>query len=193
MADKKLPSTFANMVIVLTLISVISALALAFTYSATKGAIAQVGVKRTLKALQDVLPEFNNDPTKEKYTVEEPEFKDMELYPARKDDQLVGTAVQTFSDNGFGGRIMLMVGFDDAAKIRNISVLNQTETPGLGNKMVEPSFKDQLNGKDPSVFKMKVRKDGGEVDAISAATISSRAFCDAADRAYRALLKGGRK
>ncbi|MDQ1353455.1 MAG: H+/Na+-translocating ferredoxin:NAD+ oxidoreductase subunit [Acidobacteriota bacterium] len=193
MADKKLPSTFANMVIVLTLVSVISALALAFTYSVTKDAIAQVGVKRTLKALQDVLPEFNNDPVKEKYTLEDPEFKDIELYPARKDDQLVGTAVQTFSDNGFGGRIVLMVGFDAVARIRNISVLNQTETPGLGNKMTEPKFKDQFNGKDPSAFKMKVRKDGGEVDAISAATISSRAFCDAADRAYRALLNGGRK
>lgn len=193
MADKKLPSTFANMVIVLTLVSVISALALAFTYSATKDAIAQVGVKRTLKALRDVLPEFNNDPVKEKYTLEDPEFKDIEFYPARKDDQPVGTAVQTFSDNGFGGRIVLMVGFDAAARIRNISVLNQTETPGLGNKMTGPKFKDQFNGKDPSVFNIKVKKDGGEVDAISAATISSRAFCDAADRAYRALLKGGRK
>ncbi|MCX6584685.1 MAG: RnfABCDGE type electron transport complex subunit G [Candidatus Aminicenantes bacterium] len=193
MADKKLPSTFANMVIVLTSISVVSALALAFTYSATKDAIAQVGVKRTLKALQQVLPEFNNDPTGEKYTVEEPEFKDMELYPARKDDQPVGTAVQTYSDNGYGGRILLMVGFDNAAKIIGISVLKQTETPGLGNKMVASTFKDQFKGKDPSVFKMMVRKDGGEVDAISAATISSRAFCDAVDRAYRALLKGGRK
>jgi len=193
MADKKLPSTFANMVIVLTSISVVSALALAFTYSATKDAIAQVGVKRTLKALREVLPEFNNDPTGEKYTVEEPEFKDMELYPARKDDQPVGTAVQTYSDNGYGGRILLMVGFDNAAKIIGISVLKQTETPGLGNKMVASTFKDQFKGKDPSVFKMMVRKDGGEVDAISAATISSRAFCDAVDRAYRALLKGGRK
>ena len=193
MADKKLPSTFANMVIVLTSISVVSALALAFTYSATKDAIAQVGVKRTLKALREVLPEFNNDPTGEKYTVEEPEFKDMELYPARKDDQPVGTAVQTYSDNGYGGRILLMVGFDNAAKIIAISVLKQTETPGLGNKMVASTFKDQFKGKDPSVFKMMVRKDGGEVDAISAATISSRAFCDAVDRAYRALLKGGRK
>jgi len=181
------------MVIVLTSISVVSALALAFTYSATKDAIAQVGVKRTLKALQQVLPEFNNDPTGEKYTVEEPEFKDMELYPARKDDQPVGTAVQTYSDNGYGGRILLMVGFDNAAKIIGISVLKQTETPGLGNKMVASTFKDQFKGKDPSVFKMTVRKDGGEVDAISAATISSRAFCDAVDRAYRALLKGGRK
>lgn len=193
MADKKLPSTFPNMVIVLTLISVVSALALAFTYSATKDAIAQVGVKKTLNALQQVLPEFNNDPTKEKYTVEEAEFKDIELYPARKDDQLVGTAVQTYSDNGYGGRIILMVGFDNDAKIIGISVLKQTETPGLGNKMVEPSFRNQFNGKDPAVFKLKVKKDGGDVDAISAATISSRAFSEATDRAYRVLIKGGRK
>lgn len=192
-ADKKLPSTFVNMVIALTLISVVSALALAFTYSVTKDAIAQVGAKETLKALHQVLPEFNNDPIKEKYALDNPEFKDIEFYPAKKDGQLVGTAVQTYSDNGYGGRISLMVGFDNTDKITSVAILKQSETPGLGNRMVEPSFKDQFNGKDPSTFKLKVKKDGGDVDAITAATITSRAFCDAVEKAYQAILKGGRK
>jgi electron transport complex protein RnfG len=193
MADKKLASTFSNMVIVLTAISVVSALALAFTYSSTKDAIAQVQVKRTLKALQQVLPEFDNDPPQEKIVLEKGEFKDIEIYPAKKDGKTVGTAVQTYSDNGFGGRVSLMVGFDTANKILNVSVLKHNETPGLGTRMTESRFKDQFKGKDPAVFKIKVKKDGGEVDAITAATISSRAFCAAMNRAYQALLNGGKK
>jgi len=193
MADKKLPSTFFNMVFVLTLVSVISALALAFTYSKTKDPIAQVALKRTQKALQQVLPAFNNDPTVEKYTVEGTEYKDMEFFPAKMDGKFVGTAVQTYSDNGFGGKVLLMVGFGPDNKIINITVLKHNETPGLGTKMADAKFKDQFNGKDPGVFKLKVKKDGGDVDAITAATISSRAFCDATDRAYQGLLKGGKK
>lgn len=192
MADKKISSSFSNMVIVLSIISLVSALALAFTYSVTKDAIAQVGIKRTMKALEQVLPSFNNNPDNEKYTVEGDEFKEMLLYPAKKDGKLVGTAIQTYSTKGFAGRVTLMVGFDDKNKIVGITVLKHNETPGLGTRMAE-KFKDQFAGKDPAVYKMKVKKDGGDVDAITAATISSRAFCDATEKAYKALLKGGKQ
>jgi len=188
MADKKkLPSTFFNMVMVLTCIALVSALALGFTYSSTKDAIAQVEVKRTLKALEEVLPEFNNNPNDEKYILEDEAYKDMEFFPAKKDDQSVGIAVRTYSDNGFNERIWLMVGFTTDLKINAISVLKHKETPGLGTKMKEPKFKDQFNGKDPANFKLIVSKDGGQVDAISAATISSRAFCEATQKAYTAV------
>ncbi len=187
---KKMPSTFVNMVMVLTVISLISALALGFTYTGTKDAIAQVEVKRTLKALKEVLPEFNNDPNGEKYAVDG--CAEMDFYPAKKDGQLVGTAVRTYSDKGFSERIWLMVGFNKDNKINKISVLKHKETPGLGTKMAEPKFKDQFDGKDPATFN-KVKKDGGPVDSISAATITSRAFCDATERAYKGLLKGGKK
>lgn len=182
---KKLASTFPNMVLVLTIIAAISALALGFTYSATKGAIAQVEVNRTLKALNNVLPEFNNNPNDEKYMVEGDD--DLLIYPAQKDDQPVGIAVKTYSDKGFSERIWLMVGFDNEKKINNVSVLKHKETPGLGTKMKEPKFKDQFKGKDPASYTLKVTKDSGDVDAISAATISSRAFCDGVQRAYDAL------
>ena len=186
MADKKkLPSTFFNMVVVLTVIAAISSLALGFTYSFTKDAIAQVGVKRTLKALGEVLPEFNNNPNEEQYTIEgDP---DITVYPAKKDGQTVGTAEKSYSDNGFNERIWIMMGFDAENKINGVSILGHKETPGLGSKMAEPKFKNQFKGKDPSAFKLKVKKDGGDVDAISAATISSRGFCDAAQKAYNAL------
>jgi len=182
---KKLPSTFFNMFIVLTVISIAAALALGYTYTATSEARAQVKIKRAMDAIKDVLPGFNNNPNEEKYTLEG--FAEMEFFPAKKDSQPVGTAVRTYSDKGFGGRIWLMVGFDKDNRLYKIKVLEQKETPGLGNKMERPQFIDRFAGKDLSVFKLKVKKDGGDVDAITAATISSRAFCDAVERAYRAL------
>ncbi|MCP4146765.1 MAG: RnfABCDGE type electron transport complex subunit G [bacterium] len=193
MADKKkLASTFPNMVMVLTAIALISALALGFTYSGTKDAIAQVQVQKTLNALKNVLPEFDNDPNADQYTIESE--KELVFYPAKKDGVLVGTAVKTYSDKAFAERIWLMVGFTKEKTINKISVLKQKETPGLGTKMAEPKFINQFDNKDPKVFILKVKKDpGGEVDAIAAATITSRAFCDAAQRAYDALQKGGEK
>jgi electron transport complex protein RnfG len=86
-----------------------------------------------------------------------------------------------------------MAGFRPDGTIINISVLEQKETPGLGTKMTEPGFKDQFNEKNPAEFQLKVKKDGGPVDAITAATISSRAFCDAVQRAYNTLQKGVKK
>ena len=187
MADtkKKLASTFSNMVIVLTAAALVSSLALALTYSVTKEAIAMVEVNRTLKALGQVLPEFNNKPYDEKF---HPDVdKELEIYPARRDGRPVGTAVKTYSDRGFSDRIWIMVGFDKEKKINDVVVLKHTETPGLGSKMKKPKFKNQFKGKDPASFKLKVGKDGGDVDAISAATISSGAFCDAVQRAYDVL------
>ncbi len=184
---KKLESTFLNMVVVLLLIGVGSALALGFTYNFTKEDIAKVKQAKIENSLGEVLPEFDN---KEEYTVDG--FDDLTLYKATKNGEFVGTAVKSYSDGGFTERIWLMVGFDKDDKVYKVSVVEQKETPGLGTKMVEPKFKDQFNGKDPS-GKLKVKNDGGDIDSITAATISSRAFCDAVNRAYDALSKGGKK
>jgi electron transport complex protein RnfG len=117
----------------------------------------------------------------------------LEIYPAKKDNTIVGYAVNTYTSKGFSGNISLMAGFKPDGTIISITVLDQKETPGLGTKMTESEFKDQFNDKNPSEFKLKVKKDGGHVDAITAATISSRAFCDAVQRAYNTLQKGGMK
>jgi electron transport complex protein RnfG len=188
---KKLASTFPNMLLVLTITAVASALALGFTYSLTKEARAMVEVKRTLAGIKKVLPEFDNKPSEKKYTVEG--YEGLEFYPASKGGQPVGTAVKSFSEKGFSEDVWIMVGFDRDHKIYNVSVLKHKETPGLGSKMAEPRFKDQFKGKDPADFTLSVKKDGGDVDAISAATISSRAFCDALSKAYQAISQGGEK
>jgi len=192
MADKKkqLPSTFINMTMVLTVVALISALALGFTYLKTKDAIAAVQLKKTVEGIKGVLPPFNNNPYEEKYSVDG--YDGFEFYPAKDGDKPVGTAVKART-KGFGEDIIIMVGFDINGKIVNTSVISHKETPGLGSKMSTPKFKDQFMGKKVPDNGLFVKKDKGDIDAISAATISSRAFCKAVSLAYEGLKKGGKK
>jgi electron transport complex protein RnfG len=185
----KIESSFRNMLLSLTLISLGASAALGFVYELTKGPIEATKLAKKLDAIRLVVPEFNNNPDEEMYKLPSGEGDSLEIYPARKDDKIIGYAVRTYSNAGFSGDISLMTGFLPDGTIHNITVLDQKETPGLGNKMSEPKFKDQFIGKNPSVFSLKVKKDGGQVDAITAATISSRAFCDAVQRAYYTLFK----
>ena len=89
----------------------------------------------------------------------------------------VGCAVNV-APVGFGGPISIKVGFDANGVICNTKVLSQAETPGLGAKCTEPAFADQFKGWDASAKKLAVKKDGGDVDAITASTITSRAYSD---------------
>jgi Na+-translocating ferredoxin:NAD+ oxidoreductase subunit G len=189
----KTESTFKNMVLSLTLISMVSSALLGFVYEFTKGPIELSNLNKKLNAIKQVVSEFTNNPNDEMYRLPTGEGDSLEIYPAKKDDVIVGYAVNTFTSKGFSGNISLMAGFKPDGTIINITVLEQKETPGLGTKMTEPEFKDQFNDKNPVEFKLKVKKDGGPVDAITAATISSRAFCDAVQRAYNTLQKGGMK
>lgn len=186
---KKLESSFLNMLIVLTVISLVSAFALGFTYTKTKPVADKVAQKKLEDAIKQVVPDF--DRLGDKYKVDG--FERLELYTAYKADAVVGTAVKTVSEKGFSGDVWIMVGLDGTGKIHNTQILEHKETPGLGTKLSVPKFKDQVNGKDLQTFKLSVKKDGGEIDAITAATISSRAFCDAVQKAYDAYQKGGVK
>jgi electron transport complex protein RnfG len=186
-------SSFKNMVLSLTLISLGAAACLGFVYEFTKKPIELSNLNKKLEAIRQVVPEFNNNPDAEMYRLPTGTGDSLDIYPAKKDNEIVGYAVNTYSEKGFSGRIEIMAGFKPDGSINNISILSQKETPGLGTKMAEPSFKEQFNGKNPSSFSLKVKKDGGPVDAITAATISSRAFCDAVQRGYNTLQKGGTK
>ncbi len=109
---------------------------------------------------------------------------------AKRNGELVGTAVKTYTNNGFGGKVWLMVGFNPNGTISNYSVLEHKETPGLGSKMdlwFTKNGKGNIIGKKPGTTGLKVSKDGGDIDAITAATISSRAFLDAVNRAAAGL------
>jgi len=192
MAKKE--SNFKNMVLTLFMVTFIASAALGYIYELTKGPIAASKLAKQNNAIKQVVPEFDNEPGKESYKMGV-DGDTLEFFPAKNDGELVGTAVSTFTNKGFSGNIKIMVGFLPDGTIHNISVLEHKETPGLGDKMQKSKsdWSVQFNGKNPADFKLKVTKDGGDVDAITASTITSRAFCDAVKRAYNAYMEGGKK
>lgn len=187
MAKKE--STFLNMVIALFIVTGVASTTLGFVYEFTKEPIAKSKLNKKLNAIKAVVPEFNNNPNSEMYQIKVNGGEPIEAYPAKLDGKLVGTAYKTYTNLGFSGLIRIMVGLRPDGTIYNISVLEHKETPGLGSHMTDDWFLGQFKGKDPKTYKLKVKKDQGDVDAITAATISSRAFCDAVLRAYTASLK----
>ncbi len=189
----KLESSFRNMVVVLLVITLVASLSLAAVYNVTKQPIEAARQAKKEKAIKKVLPVFGQ---LEEEAVLPPTGKDpVVVYKAFNADTLVGYTVETYSDNGFGGRIQLMIGFLPDLSIYNTAVLKHMETPGLGDKMdVEKSnFPVQFERMKAESFPLAVKKDGGAVDAITAATISSRAFVDGVNRAYETLKAKGDK
>ncbi|GAB1474303.1 RnfABCDGE type electron transport complex subunit G [Bacteroidota bacterium] len=177
-------SSLKNMVITLSAITLISSALLGAVYAVTKGPIDAALTAKTNSAIASVAPKFDNDPSSEVQTVEYA-GKSYKAYPAKNGGEIAGYAIESYS-SGFGGRISLMVGFNINGTINSISVLGHTETPGLGDK-IEPKKSDfgvQFQGKNPEEFRMIVKKDGGDVDAITASTITSRAYCEAVNTAW---------
>lgn len=190
----KLESSLKNMVMSLAIISFGASAILGGVYVLTKKPIEDAAELKKTNAIKEVLPENANmkigDPVEisidsysEKFTV----------YPAFENDKLVAVAVETFDNNGYGGQIKSMVGFDAEGKIVNYAILSMSETPGLGEKATS-WFKTKRNnqdirGKKPSEESFKVSKDGGEIDAITASTITSRAFLASVKTAYNVFME----
>ena len=178
-------SSLKNMVLVLFTITLISSAAVGGVYMITKEPIAQAKVAAVNNALQQVLPEY------EATTSQTIEVNSLPIvaHTATVADKAVGYAVESISKNGFGGTVRLMVGFDTKGNIININVLEQKETPGLGTKMAEENNVLLLSLKDKNAAEvnMTVKKDGGDIDALTAATISSRAYAEAVAVAYEAF------
>lgn len=194
---KKLASTLPNMVLSLTGICLVVAALLGFMYKVTLEPIRQTEEKNKNAAIEEVVPNFDKLEESESLA---PNDKDpVKLYRATKGEDLVGYAVETYTDNGFSGRITVMVGFDNTGKLIDYKVLQHAETPGLGDKMQTWFHNGKTQAEGGSNFQqmtnvtitpgkpLRVSKDGGEVDAITAATVSSRAFLDAINRAYKAI------
>ncbi|MCL2501608.1 MAG: RnfABCDGE type electron transport complex subunit G [Bacteroidales bacterium] len=140
-------------------------------------------------AIAAVVPAFDNDPSVE--IIEKVvDGKKVKIYPALHGGEPVGYAIEASTTQGFSGLIVLIIGFLPDGTIHNSAVVSHAETPGLGDKIEQKkaNWSLQFNGKHPDNFKLSVRKDGGDVDAITASTITSRAFCDAVELAYKAFL-----
>ena len=191
MAKKE--STFLNMVATLFGVTLLAAGLLGSVYALTKEPIRLAELKKKNEAIQVVVPGFDNEPSQEVEKL----FLDGDtiyFYTARQGDEVLGTAVETFTNKGFNGEFKLMVGFKPDGSIIDIAVIIHSETPGLGDKMEKgkSDFSVQFIGKHPESFNLAVVKDRGDVDAITATTITSRAYCDAVNRAYNALVEIGK-
>lgn len=191
---KKVKSSFINMVVTLMIITVVASLALGSVYNLTLEPIAAAKKAARERAIKFVLPEFDSLITFKVAIPDDPNLSDqgngdqdsLVFYQALNGTETVGLAVQTFSNQGYDPtQIQVMVGFLPDGIIDSTVVTQQKETPGLGTKMTEEKFNGQFAGIDLNTFNLSVTKDGGDVDAITASTISSRAVCDAISRAYR--------
>ena len=175
------------MALALTGFSVVAGGLLGWVNDITTEPIAQANAKTLSDAIAVVVPEFDNNPA------EAPEEVDLDgviykVYKATKGGEFVGAAVES-SSMGFGGEIKVLVGFDTEGNIKDYSLLAHAETPGLGSKATDwfkKGAKGDITGKNPGQAPLTVSKDGGEIDAITASTITSRAFLRAINNAYAA-------
>ena len=182
-------STLLNMVAVLFCITLISSAGVGLVNMITVDPIAEAKAKAVNDAVLAVLPEFD-----EKQSTElEIDAMPIKVYTATAAGQTVGYAVETMTKSGFSGVVKLMVGFAPTGEVLNVNVIQQAETPGLGTKMCDEgnslisSIQGQkLESKKLVDGRLAVKKDGGDVEALTAATISSRAYVDAVNRAYMA-------
>lgn len=188
---KKLESTFANMALSLVIIAVVAAAALAGIFTLTKDTIDEQKTQKEQQAILAVLPNHGDGAFIAPADTIDKE-KDLIVYRAYTDAAMtnfVGSAVK-IKENGFGGKFKIMVGFDADGVVVDYSVLEHQETPGLGDKMglwfkTDKNNQSIINRKAEGNF--TVSKDGGDVDAITAATISSRGFLSAVNGAFEAF------
>ena len=180
---KKLKSSLTNMLVVLTVITIVAAGVLASVNAVTAPQIEKINEENLAAGIKAVMGSDD-------IQVSEPwEVDNFTAYDINdKDGNLLGKAVVTV-ENGFGGPLKVLVGFNIDGDILGYTVLEHAETPGLGAKAGE-WFQDKIIGMNPGKNKFTVSKDGGEVDAITASTITSRAFLRAIQNAYDKIIIG---
>lgn len=176
-------SSMRNMVLSLGGISLVVASMLSVVNMLTSGPIAESSARAAAAAVAAVLPPFDNNPL-----AAPAEAGGCTLYPAMSDGRFVGAAVRVETLDGFSGRILVMVGFDASGAVTGYTILEHAETPGLGAKAQE-WFSDTVGHRSiiGSDSPIALVKDGGCIDGITAATITSRAFLGAVNNARRAF------
>ena len=168
-------STLVNMTAVLFGITLVASAGVGAVNMITAEPIAQAEQAAKVEALKVVLPPFDQT-VPEALTIDD---MPITVYTATKGGQVAGYAVESMTKNGFGGAISMMVGFTPDGEVVNVNVLRQAETPGLGTKMADKEnvLLGSIQGKKLETMKLvdgklAVKKDGGDVDALTAATIS---------------------
>ena len=188
---KKLESSLTNMVLVLTGVAVIMGGILAFVNHLTEGPINAQKEKaladgiKTVMCVDELTVAKTDEVRQNDAKGKEMLFKIYQVKDAQGQD--LGAAVES-TTGGFGGDLKVLVGFDPEGNILGYTLLEHAETPGLGakaDKWFQKGEKGDIIGKNPAE-PLVVSKDGGQVDAITASTITSRSFLLAVNNAYKA-------
>lgn len=192
---KKLESSITNMVLVLVGVALITGGILAYVNHITEAPIKLQaektladGIKAVMGGVQ--LSVAENDTIKQTIKGKEAVFVIHKTVDSNKQD--LGVAVES-TTGGFGGDLKVLVGFDKDGNILGYTILQHAETPGLGakaDKWFQKDGKGRIIGKNPNKDNLTVKKDGGDIDAITASTITSRAFLLAVTQAYNAYKSG---
>ncbi len=188
---KKLESTITNMVVVLVGVALITGSILAYVNHVTEEPIRQQAEKTLADGIKAVMGGVELTVAKDdtvRQTVSGKEIIFVIHEAVGTDKQPLGAAVES-TTGGFGGDFKILVGFDNDGKILGYTILQHSETPGLGakaDKWFQKDGKGCVIGKNPATDNLTVKKDGGDVDAITASTITSRAFLLAVNQAYQA-------
>lgn len=173
-----------RLALVLTLITAGAGLILSLVEAMTREPIAEQRRQETLRALRTVLPAFDNEPDQDVVTLvvgtnRKGHALERSFFRGRQQGGLSGVAFAVTAPDGYSGRIDVMVGVDPQGVLHNIVVLRHAETPGLGDKIEDDWFRGQFVGKTLQSADWRVKKDGGEFDQITGATISARAVVGA--------------
>lgn len=172
--------------VILFLITGIAALILAVVNNFTAPIIAENSAKKQAAAMQNVLKdaEFSEENLAE--NVDDPDIS--EIYKAQKDGSAAGYVVMV-NPNGYNGAISMVVGIDAEGKVSGIDIISQSETAGLGANCVKDEFKDQFVGKSGEISVVKNDPKDNEIDAITSATITSKAVTSGVNKALAAVEK----
>jgi len=177
-------STFKNMAVCLMAICLVCSALLAGVYALTKSAIDSANEKKLAAAVNAVVPEYDSMSIDETVVMDGKEYPYNIVYLGGEPVAMAITSTVV----GFGGPLTLLVGVTVDGIVYNTSVFTHSETPGLGAKCTEPAFHDQFAGWNPMEKTLIVKKDGGDVDAITASTITSRAYTLAVANAVKAAM-----
>ena len=175
-------STLRNMVLCLTLICLVCSAILAVVYAVTYDPIKAAEKKALVESLEMVLPQGGEISEAQSIEFGGAEY---EYYVKSENGEPVAWAIKS-STVGFGGTLTLMVGVQRGSVVYATKVLAHSETPGLGAKITDENIQPraQVKGRNPMTDAISVKKDGGEIDAITASTITSRAFLKGVNMAY---------
>ena len=180
-------STLKNMALCLTAVCLVCSAVVGVAYAFTAAPIAEAARAKTTASIARVLPEFTSEPEQGSVQVNGMDYSYYKVDGA-------GYAIVS-PVSGFGGILTLMVGIASDGTVHNTAVLSHSETPGLGAKCTtDEHFMSQFRGFDPSAKTLAVKKDGGDLDAITASTITSRAYALAVSNAvnvFKQLTQGG--